>query len=101
MYGFGEGTTMHDNVLVLGEVKVGPQFISQRLGPNTAHGVGAVGGDLFLACHIRPVSLLSDHLAVRLIRTASVGVFNCRTAIVLLPKHAQRGLAVGFHSIEH
>src|SRR5882724_1652920 len=54
-----------------------------------------------LAISDRSASSLFDHLGGRLSRTASLGIFSCKTTVVLFLKHTQRGLAVGFHTVEH
>ena len=69
MYGFGEGTTMYDNVLVLGEVKVGRQT---WIGPNCI--LDGSGGSLEIGdwCSISAGVQIYTHNTVQ--RSISLGV---------------------------
>lgn len=69
MYGFGEGTTMYDNVLVLGEVKVGRKT---WIGPNCI--LDGSGGDLEIGdfCSISSGVQIYTHNTVK--RSISLGV---------------------------
>ena len=69
MYGFGEGTTMYDNVLVLGEVKVGRQT---WIGPNCI--LDGSGGSLEIGdwCSISAGVQIYTHNTVK--RSISLGV---------------------------
>jgi acetyltransferase-like isoleucine patch superfamily enzyme len=69
MYGFGEGTTMYDNVLVLGEVKVGRQT---WIGPNCI--LDGSGGSLEIGdwCSISAGVQIYTHNTVK--RSISLGI---------------------------
>ena len=69
MYGFGEGTTMYDNVLVLGEVKVGRKT---WIGPNCI--LDGSGGSLEIGdwCSISAGVQIYTHNTVK--RSISLGV---------------------------
>ena len=69
MYGFGEGTTMYDNVLVLGEVKVG---CKTWIGPNCI--LDGSGGGLEIGdhCSISAGVQIYTHNTVK--RSISLGV---------------------------
>jgi acetyltransferase-like isoleucine patch superfamily enzyme len=90
MYGFGEGSTMYDNVLVLGDVKVGRQT---WIGPGCI--LDGSGGGLEIGdfCSISAGVQIYTHHTVR--RSVSLG----KEAVEYAPTKIGNGVYIGPNSV--